>query len=104
MWRSSVVDAPGLGLISRPGNLVGQTLEYQAMPSLRYVAHDGVLCTFSKGSAPQTGASGVVRQGRRHGDRLLHTKLHPVGPLSSSQPGGTPCRAVGDEHFLGGVL
>ncbi len=38
--------------------------EYQAMPFLRDVAHDGVLCTFSN---LQTGASGVVRQGRWHG-------------------------------------
>jgi hypothetical protein len=38
-------------------------LEYQAMPSLRDVAHDGVLCTFSN---TETGASGVVRQGWRH--------------------------------------
>ncbi len=38
-------------------------LEYQAMLSLRDVAHDGVLCTFSTRSA-QTGASDVVRQGR----------------------------------------
>ncbi len=27
-------------------------LEYQAMPSLRDAAHDGVLCTFSNKSAP----------------------------------------------------
>jgi hypothetical protein len=30
-------------------------LEYQAMPSLRYVAHDGVLFTFSNRSAPDRG-------------------------------------------------
>ncbi len=53
---------PVLGLISRPGNLVGQTqredmglLEYQAMPSLRDVAHGGVFCTFSNTSAPDRG-------------------------------------------------
>jgi hypothetical protein len=36
-------------------------LEYQTMPSLRDVAHDRVLCTFSNRSAPDRGASGVVR-------------------------------------------
>ncbi len=41
-------------------------LEYQAMPSLRVVTHDGVMCTFSNRSTLQTRASGVVRQGRRH--------------------------------------
>jgi hypothetical protein len=30
-------------------------LEYQAMPSLRDIAHDGVLCTFSDTSAPDRG-------------------------------------------------
>jgi hypothetical protein len=30
-------------------------LEYQAIPSLRDLAHDGVLCTFSKRSAPDQG-------------------------------------------------
>ncbi len=30
-------------------------LEYQAMPSLRDVAHDGALCTFSNISAPDLG-------------------------------------------------
>jgi hypothetical protein len=30
-------------------------LEYQAMPSLRDVAHDSVLCTFIKRSAPDRG-------------------------------------------------
>ncbi len=30
-------------------------LEYQTMPSLRDVAHDGVLCTFSNRSAPDRG-------------------------------------------------
>jgi hypothetical protein len=41
-------------------------LEYQAMPSLRNVAHDGVLCTFSNTSAPDRDKGGVVYQGRRH--------------------------------------
>ena len=30
-------------------------LEYQALPSLRDVAHEGVLCTFSNRSAPDRG-------------------------------------------------
>jgi hypothetical protein len=30
-------------------------LKYQAMPSLRDVAHGGVLCAFSNGSAPDRG-------------------------------------------------
>jgi hypothetical protein len=38
------------------------------MPSLRDVAHDGVLCTIRKVDQTQTGASGVARQGRRHGE------------------------------------
>ncbi len=37
-------------------------LEYQTMPSLRDIAHGGVLCTFSNRSAPWTGPSGVVRR------------------------------------------
>jgi hypothetical protein len=50
-------------------------LEYKAMPSLRDVAHDGVLCTFSN-IQPQTGASGVIRQGRRHGPSITY-KITP---------------------------
>jgi hypothetical protein len=37
-------------------------LEYKAIPSLRDVAYDGVLCTFSNRPA-QTRAYGAVRQG-----------------------------------------
>jgi hypothetical protein len=47
-------------------------LEYQAMPSFRDVAHDGVLCTFSN----RSGASCVVRQGRRHGPSMTY-KITP---------------------------
>jgi hypothetical protein len=48
-------------------------LEYQDMPSLRDVAHDGVLCTFSNRAAPGSdGASGVVRQGRLHGPSITY--------------------------------
>jgi hypothetical protein len=52
-------------------------LEYQAMPSLRDVAHDGVLCTFSNtADQPQTGASGAVRKGRRLGPSITY-KITP---------------------------
>jgi hypothetical protein len=37
-------------------------LEYQTMPSLREVAHDGVLCTFSITDQTQTRTSGVVHR------------------------------------------
>ncbi len=65
-------------------------LENQVVSSLPDIAHDGVLCTFTVViDQVQTGASGVVRQGRRHGP----SKLHPAGSLSSSQPGGLLCWA-----------
>jgi hypothetical protein len=52
-------------------------LEYQAMPSLSDVAHDGVLCKFTVViDQPQTGATGVVRQGRRHGPSITY-KITP---------------------------
>jgi hypothetical protein len=41
---------PTQGSHQREG--MGLHVEYQAMPSLRDVAHDGVLCTFSNRSAP----------------------------------------------------
>ncbi len=46
------------------------------MSSLRDVAHDGVLCTFSIKAQSQTVASGVVRQGRRHGPSITY-KITP---------------------------
>jgi hypothetical protein len=49
-------------------------LEYQTMPSLRDVAHGGVLCTFSTFRPGQVAWS--VRQ-------AAWTKSHPVGSLSS---------------------
>ena len=64
--------------------------QYQAMPSLRDVAHDGVLCTFSNRSAPDRakwcGPSGQVAWTVNHVQNH-----HPAGSLSSSQPGGPPC-------------
>jgi hypothetical protein len=55
---------------------MGLLQEYHAMPFLRDVAHDGVLCTFSKRSSPgqvvwSVGAGGM--------DRQSHTKSHPAG-------------------------
>jgi hypothetical protein len=50
-------------------------LEHQAMPSLRDVAHDGVLCTLVI-DHPQSGANGVVGQGRRHGPSITY-KITP---------------------------
>jgi hypothetical protein len=51
-------------------------LEYKVMPSFRDVAHDGVLCTFRNTDQHQTGTSGVVRQGRRHGQSITY-KITP---------------------------
>jgi hypothetical protein len=66
-----------------PGQREGTgLLEYQAVPSLRDVAHDGVLCIHLGKDLPQTVTSGV--------DRPSHTKSHPSGSLSSSQPEGPP--------------
>jgi hypothetical protein len=47
-------------------------------PSLRDVAHDGVLvfCVHSVKDQPQTGTSGVVHQGRRHGPSITY-KITP---------------------------
>jgi hypothetical protein len=53
-------------------------LEYQAMSSLRDVAHDSVLCIFTHLviDQPQTRPSGVVRQGRRHRPSITY-KITP---------------------------
>jgi hypothetical protein len=76
-------------------------LGYQAMPSLRDVAHDGV-CVHLVIDHPQTGASGVVRQGRRHRPSITYkTTSHPAGSLSSSQTGGPPCWA---RHLAYGLI
>ncbi len=57
------------------------------VPSWRDVANDRVLCTYTHIviDQHQTGASDVVRQGRRHG------KSDPAESLSTDQPGGPPC-------------
>ncbi len=57
-------------------------VEHRAMPSLRDVAHGGVLCTFSVSA----GQGQVVWS-------VHHVQSHPAGSLSSSQPGRLPCRA-----------
>jgi hypothetical protein len=62
--------------------------EYQYMPSLRDVAHDGVLCTFSNRSAP----SDVVRQGRGHGP-CVQVQNHTL--LGHSPPASQAGRRVG---------
>jgi hypothetical protein len=54
-------------------------LEYQVMPSLRDVAHDGVLYIFINRSSGQVWS---VRAGGM--DRPSRTKSHPAGSLSSS--------------------
>ncbi len=65
-------------------------LEYQAMASLRDVAHDGVLCTISNRSAPDRGQ--VVWSVRAGGmNPPSRTKSHLSGWHSSIQPGGPPC-------------
>ncbi len=60
-------------------------LVYPAMPSLRDVAHDGVVCTTVQLviDQPQAGVSGVVRQGRRHGPTITYK-------ITYFQPGGPP--------------
>ncbi len=66
------------------------------MPSLRDVAHDGVLSTFSKKISPRPGqVHGVVGQGRRHRPYITSkiTTCWGAGSLSSGQPGGPPCWA-----------
>ncbi len=52
----------------------GSTIEYQSLPSLRDVAHD--FCAHLVIDQPQTGASGVVHQGRRHGPSIMY-KITP---------------------------
>jgi hypothetical protein len=51
-------------------------LEYQAMPSFRVVAHDGVLCTFSNRSPPDQG-KWCGPSGQAALDRPSRTKSHP---------------------------
>ncbi len=53
------------------------TLEYQAMPSLRDVAHDGVLCTFSNRSDPDQ-----VHRVHRVATGTFRRILHHDGKIS----------------------
>jgi hypothetical protein len=62
-------------------------LEYQAMPSLRDVAHDGVLFTFSNRSALDRGKwCGPSGQAAW---TVHHVQNHTL--LGHSPPGGPPC-------------
>jgi hypothetical protein len=72
-------------------------LEYQAMSSLRDVAHDGALCTFNKRSAPDL--SRMVSLPLRAGgmDRPSRIKSHPAVP-GHSPPAGQADRRVGPAH------
>ncbi len=80
------------GLRLREKAQVMGLLEYKAMPSLRDVAHDGVLCTFSNSSAPRRGQ--VVWPVRQAAWTVHHVQNHTLlGSLSSSQPGGPPSQA-----------
>jgi hypothetical protein len=64
------------------------------MPSLCDVAHYGVLCTFSN-RQPQTGASGVVRQGKLPRPYITYTNHTLLGHSSPAcQAGGR----VGPAH------
>jgi hypothetical protein len=66
-------------------------LEYQAMPSLRYVTHDGVLCTFSNRSAPNRGKwSGSSGQAAW---TVHHVQNHTL--LGHSPPASQAGRRVG---------
>ncbi len=77
-----------IGRISREG------IEFQAMTSLRDIAHDGVLCTFIKRSAPDRGKlCGPSGQSAWAVHHVQNDKITPFGSLSSSQPGGPPCWA-----------
>jgi hypothetical protein len=59
-------------------------LEYQVMPSLCAIDHDGVLSTFSKRSAPDQGKC-MVWSVRADGmGRLSRTKSPPAGGLGHS--------------------
>ncbi len=68
-------------------------LEYQAMPSLRDIAHDSVLCTFNNRSALDRDKwCGPWRAGGM--DRPLRIKSHPAGSLFYRQAAvlGQPSR------------
>jgi hypothetical protein len=79
-------------------------LEYQAIPLLHDVAHDGWLCTLTvlycittaenfpqlAAGQPLSGQPVLYGKGRRYGPSLTCT-ITPAGSLSSSQPGGPPC-------------
>ncbi len=85
--------------LSQPGGRHGSTrVHSQAIPSLREVAHDASLCTFTmeipsaRSWAAPVRATGTVRrrQAVRYSPSITY-KITPAGSLSSCQPGGPPC-------------
>ncbi len=78
---------------SEPERLGMGLLEYQAMPSLRDVAHDqtpaGNSVSLHPGSTYQENRFGTEKAGNMA--RPSRIKITPVGSLSSSQLGGPPC-------------
>jgi hypothetical protein len=81
---------PPTRIFLRPKRRHDSLLESHAMPSLRDLAHDGVLCIFSNRSAPDRAKWWPVGSVRAGG---MDRPSHPAGSLSSSQPGGPPCWA-----------
>ncbi len=89
LWQPNIGRGKGEG-ISRHREGMG-LLEYQAMPSLRYAGHDGVLCTFSNRSVPDRGkwcGSSVQVAWTVH-----HVQNHTLLGHSPPEPGGPPCWA-----------
>ncbi len=74
-------------------------LEYQAVPSLCEVAHDGYTVYIYNITAEGNSISshlGISCQGNQYGTKkadvtVIKDKITPAGSLSSSQPGGPPC-------------
>jgi hypothetical protein len=60
-------------------------LQYQAMPSLRDVAHGGVLYTFSNRSAPDRDESGPSGQEAWIAHHVQNRTLLGQSPLASSK-------------------
>ncbi len=69
----------------------GSTREYQAMPSLRDEAHDGVLCTFSNRLGPDRGKWWFVRP--QAAWTVHHVQNHIL--LGHSPPASHPSRRIG---------
>ncbi len=74
-------------------------LEYQAMSSLRVITHDGWLCSVYSNWKFHQLAGGQLLSGQPVWLRknqavwpVHHLQITPAGSLSSSQPGGLPCK------------